>query len=222
MQMEGNEKGRVSVLLVDDHAVVREGYRRLLEKRGDITVVGEAESAADAHEQFSKLSPDVVVMDISLPGVSGIEAMRRMLNRRPDTRVLMFSMYEDVIYADRALQAGASGYVTKSSAPNVLVEAVHSVARGKRYISADVAHAFTVRQLANDPKAGNSLSVREFEILRLLVQGVRVREIAEAMGLNPKTVANHQSAIKQKLGVENAVQLARVGNELLQGTKKPC
>jgi two-component system, NarL family, invasion response regulator UvrY len=219
--MAGNEKGRVSVLLVDDHAVVREGYRRLLEKRGDIAVVGEAESAADAHEQFSKLSPDVVVMDISLPGVSGIEAMRRMLNRTPDTRVLMFSMYEDVIYADRALQAGACGYVTKSSAPDVLVEAVHSVARGKRYISADIAHALTMRQLANDPKAGNSLSTREFEILRLLVRGVPVREIAEAMGLTPKTVANHQSAIKQKLGVENAVQLARVGNELLQGTKRP-
>jgi DNA-binding NarL/FixJ family response regulator len=218
--MPGNEKSRISVLLVDDHAVVREGYRRLLEKRGDIAVVGEAESAADAHEQFSKLSPDVVVMDISLPGVSGIEAMRRMLNRKPDTRVLMFSMYEDVIYADRALQAGACGYVTKSSAPNVLVEAVHSVARGKRYISADIAHAFTMRQIASDPKAGSGLSTREFEILQLLVQGVPVREIAEAMGLNPKTVANHQSAIKQKLGVETAVQLARVGNELLQGTKK--
>lgn len=218
--MTANGKNRVTVLLVDDHAVVREGYRRLLEKRGDITVVGEAESAADAHEQFAKLSPDVVVMDISLPGVSGIEAMRRMLSRKSDTRILMFSMYEDVIYADRALQAGAAGYVTKSSAPNVLVDAVHSVARGKRYISADIAHAFTTRQIASDPDAANGLSTREFEILRLLVQGTPVREIAEAMGLNPKTVANHQSAIKQKLGVETAVQLARVGQELLQGRRK--
>lgn len=218
--MTGNGKNRVTVLLVDDHAVVREGYCRLLEKRGDITVVGEAENAADAHEQFAKLSPDVVVMDISLPGVSGIEAMRRMLNRKSETRILMFSMYEDVIYADRALRAGAAGYVTKSSAPSVLVDAVHSVARGKRYISADIAHAFTTRQIASDPEATNGLSTREFEILRLLVQGTPVREIAEAMGLNPKTVANHQSAIKQKLGVENSVQLARVGQELLQGMKK--
>jgi DNA-binding NarL/FixJ family response regulator len=220
MSMAGSAKSGVTVLLVDDHAVVREGYRRLLEKRGDITVVGEAANAADAHQQFAKLSPDVVVMDIALPGVSGIEAMRRMLNRKSETRVLIFSMYEDVIYADRALQAGASGYVTKASAPTVLVDAVHEVARGKRYISADIAHAFTTRQIATDPQGANGLSTREFEILRLLVQGTSVREIAEAMGLNPKTVANHQSAIKQKLGVENAVQLARVGGDLIAGMKK--
>jgi DNA-binding NarL/FixJ family response regulator len=218
--MAASAQNKVTVLLVDDHAVVREGYRRLLEKRGNIVVAGEAENAAEAHEQFCKLSPNVVVMDISLPGVSGIEAMRRMLAHNAATRVLMFSMYEDVIYAERALQAGACGYVTKASAPNVLVEAVHAIARGKRYISADIAHALTQRQVARDGDASNGLSAREFEVLRMLVQGLTVRDIAEAMGLNAKTVANHQSTIKQKLGVETAVQLARVGSELLESSKR--
>jgi DNA-binding NarL/FixJ family response regulator len=219
--MTASPQTRISVLLVDDHAVVREGYRRLLEKRGNITVVGEAENAVEAQEQFSKLSPNVVVMDIALPGVSGIEAMRRMLARKPETRVLMFSMYEDVIYADRALQAGAYGYVTKASAPNVLVEAVHTVASGKKYISADIAQELALRHVATDTEAAHSLSAREFEVLRLLVQGLPVRDIAESMGLNPKTVANHQSSIKQKLGADTAVQLARIGASILLDPKKP-
>ena len=125
-----NDAPTVTVLLVDDHAVVREGYRRLLEERGQIAVIGEATDANDAYDKFCQLSPQVVVMDISLPGASGIEAMRRMLAREPNTRVLIFSMHEDVIFASRALQAGAAGYVTKASAPSVLVEAVHAIARG--------------------------------------------------------------------------------------------
>lgn len=213
--------GKVTVLLVDDHAVVREGYRRLLEKRGNIVVVGEAQNATEAHEQFCRLSPQVVVMDIALPGVSGIEAMRRMLARKHETRVLIFSMYEDVIYANRALQAGACGYVTKASAPNVLVEAVHAVAHGKKYLSADIAQELALRHVATDSEATNGLSPREFEVLRLLVQGHSVRDIAQTMGLNPKTVANHQSVIKQKLGAETAVQLVRIGGNLLSDPQKP-
>jgi DNA-binding NarL/FixJ family response regulator len=213
--------GKVTVLLVDDHAVVREGYRRLLERRGDISVVGEAANAEDAHQLFSKLAPQVVVMDIALPGVSGVEAMRRMLAEQPETRVLIFSMYEDSIYANRALQAGACGYVTKASAPNVLVEAVHVVARGKKYISADIAQALALRNVAADAGAPDGLSAREFEILRMLVQGQSVRDIAQALGLNPKTVANHQSAIKQKLGADTAVQLLRIAESLGIDPEKP-
>ena len=125
-------EGAVTVLLVDDHAVVREGYRRLLERSGNIDVIGEAEDADSAFARFRELAPQVVVMDIALPGVSGVEAMRRMLEATPATRVLMFSMYEDAIFATRALQAGASGYVSKASAPNVLVEAVLTVAFARR------------------------------------------------------------------------------------------
>jgi two-component system, NarL family, invasion response regulator UvrY len=213
--------GKVTVLLVDDHAVVREGYRRLLERRGDIAVLGEAADAEAACDLFTRLSPQVVVMDIALPGVSGIEAMRRMLAEQPETRVLIFSMYEDAIFANRALQAGACGYVTKASAPNVLVEAVHVVARGKKYISADIAQALALRNVAADAGAADGLSAREFEVLRLLAQGHSVRDIAQTLGLNPKTVANHQSAIKQKLGADTAVQLLRIAGSLGLSPEKP-
>jgi len=219
--MTKTTQGPVNVLLVDDHAVVREGYKRLLEKRGDISVIGEAATAADAYEQFCKLSPQVVVMDIALPGVSGIDAMRRMLARQPETRVLIFSMYEDPIFANRALRAGACGYVTKASAPNVLVEAVHVITRGKRYISADIAQKLALRNVAGDAEANDGLSAREFEVLRLLVQGLSVRDIAQSMGLNPKTIANHQSAIKQKLGADTAVQLLRIAESLGLDPEKP-
>ena len=209
--MAGRDR-HLSVLLVDDHAVVREGYRRLLERHGDIDVLGEAEDAAGAHALFCRLQPQIVVMDITLPGTSGIEAMRRMLVYNADARVLIFSMHEDAIFARRALQAGAFGYVTKASAPNVLVEAIHSVASGKKYLSPEIAQKLALRDFSLDQADG--LSAREFEVLRLLANGRSVKEIAESLGLNPKTVANHQSAIKQKLGADTAIQLLRKANQL--------
>jgi two-component system invasion response regulator UvrY len=205
--MNNENKSQVTVLLVDDHAVVREGYRRLLERHGDIAVIGEAADAATAHALFCRLNPQIVVMDITLPGTSGIEALGRMLIYKPGTRVLMFSMHEDAIFAKRALQAGAFGYVTKASAPSVLVDAVHSVASGKKYLSAEIAHKLALRDFAVDESAADGLSAREFEVLRQLAQGKSIKEIAQAMGLNPKTISNHQSAIKQKLGADTAIQL---------------
>jgi DNA-binding NarL/FixJ family response regulator len=205
--MSAQADSRVTVLLVDDHAVVREGYRRLLERHGDIVVVGEAGDADSAQALFHSLDPQIVVMDISLPGVSGIEVVRLMLARRPQTRVLMFSMHEEVIFAKRALQAGAYGYVTKASAPQVLVQAVHALQRGKRYLSATVAEQLALIHASTENGTADSLSVRELEVLRLLVRGQTVRAIAQHMGLNPKTVANHQSAIKSKLGAETPMQL---------------
>ncbi|MFZ1099463.1 MAG: response regulator transcription factor [Steroidobacteraceae bacterium] len=206
------EGSRISVLLVDDHAVVREGYRRLLEGRGDIVVVGEAHDAPAAYSLFCSLRPQIVVMDITLPGVSGIGVTRRMLAHQPRARVLIFSMHEDTIFASRALQAGAAGYVTKASAPSVLVEAVHAVASGRRYLSPDIAQRLALRDFEVTQVRG--LSEREFEVLRLLARGRTVREIAESMGLNAKTIANHQSAIKQKLGADTALQLLRKASQL--------
>jgi two-component system, NarL family, invasion response regulator UvrY len=205
-------KNQVSVLLVDDHAVVREGYRRLLERHDDIAVIGEAVDAATAHSLFCCLNPQIVVMDITLPGTSGIEAMRRMLAYRSDARVLIFSMHEDAIFARRALQAGAFGYVTKASAPNVLTDAIRSIAAGKRYLSPEVAQKLALHEFTGDQADG--LTAREFEVLRLLAQGHSIREIAESMGLNPKTVSNHQTAIKQKLGADTAIQLLRKATQL--------
>ncbi len=197
---------RISVLLVDDHAVVREGYRRLLERENSLVVAGEAATAADAMRLDAELRPDVVVLDIGLPGVSGIEILRRIIARRPDACVLMFSMYHDGIYASRAIDAGARGYLSKASAPDLLVEAVRCVAAGRRYLSPDVEMAMNKQSSAANELAG-ALSTRELEVLRMLTQGYGVEEIGERLGLSPKTAANHQSSIKQKLGADSALQL---------------
>jgi two-component system, NarL family, invasion response regulator UvrY len=204
----------ISVLLVDDHAVVREGYRRLLELSPDVHVAGEAGDASQAYQRFCALRPDVVVMDLALPGPSGIEAMRRMLARSPDAGVLIFSVHEEAIFVRRAFDAGARGYVTKASAPDVLVEAVRSVAQHVCYLSPDVSQALAMPTSFPEGPPGGPLSAREFEVLRLLVQGYTLPNIAERLGLSQKTVANHQSTIRQKFGVDNGVQLAQMAIRL--------
>jgi DNA-binding NarL/FixJ family response regulator len=205
-----NSPAAITVFLVDDHFVVREGYRRLLERSAGIQVVGEAANASEAYSEFQRLNPEVVVMDISLPGASGIEAMRRMLAREPRAKVLMFSMHEEPIFASRAFQAGALGYVTKASAPDVLVEAVRSVAQGRRYLSQDMAQALALQSVSGGEAGLDVLSNREFEVMRLLVAGDTITMIAEKLQLSAKTVANHQSTIRQKLEVETHAQLMRL------------
>jgi two-component system invasion response regulator UvrY len=202
----------ISILLVDDHAVVREGYRRLLERDARLNVVGEAASAAEAIRLDAELRPTVVVLDIALPGVSGIEILRRILARRKEACVLMFSMYQDGIYAMRAFQAGARGYVSKASAPDLLVEAVRSVASGERYISPDVESALAKHD-SRSSQLSDALSTRELEVLGLLTQGYGVEEIGERLGLSPKTAANHQTSIKQKLGATSALQLILIAQQ---------
>jgi DNA-binding NarL/FixJ family response regulator len=202
----------ISVLLVDDHAVVREGYRRLLERNANLTVVGEASSITEALKLDAERRPDVVVLDIALPGVSGVEGLRRLLARRADARVLMFSMYQDGIYATHAMNAGAYGYLSKASAPDLLVSAVCAVADGRRYISPDVEQAMNA-QGSTAGQLSHSLSSRELEVLRLLVQGFGIDEIAIRLGLSPKTAANHQSSIKQKLGAGSALQLILIAQQ---------
>jgi DNA-binding NarL/FixJ family response regulator len=204
----------INVVLVDDHAVVREGYRRLLAESGQIHVVAEAANGAEGYQAFCRCAPDVVVMDISLPGGSGIGAMTQMLAREPKARVLMFSMHQDSIFVTRAMSAGARGYVTKSTAPSLLVEAVLAVAGGRTYVSADVASVLRTPRCTNEETALQSLSTREFEVLRLQLQGKTADDIAHALNLSRKSVANHHWMIKQKLGVENSVQLMRVAMRL--------
>lgn len=210
----------INVLLVDDHPVVREGYRRLLEISGRIQVVAQAATADEAVLEFGRIRPHVAVVDIALPGVSGIEATRRILVDSADARILIFSMYEDAVFARRALAAGASGYVTKSSAPRVLVEAVEALAAGRRYLSPDVAQTLALHPHGEDA-AIHGLSARELEILQLLLQGYTPTDIARQLGLNQKTVSNHQSTIKQKLGAETAAQLLHAAMRLGLGVQAP-
>jgi DNA-binding NarL/FixJ family response regulator len=204
----------IKVLLVDDHAVVRAGYRHLLARDPRIEVVGEAADAQSAYLSFCNLAPDVVVMDIALPGASGIEAMRRILAREPEARVLMFSMYEDAIFPTRALQAGARGYLTKSSGPDMLVEAVLAIARGEKYLSHDVAQAVALRSQAAASEQAVDLSAREFEVLQMLARGETLVQIAGRLNLSEKTVANYQSSIKQKLGASNNIQIVQKATRL--------
>ena len=205
-----NTERKTSVLLVDDHAVVREGYLRLLERTADLEVVAEAATGEDAYRLYGELLPRVVVMDISLPGIGGIEATRRILARFPAARILMFSMHDDVVFSSRALQTGAFGYVTKSSAPDVLIDAVRLVAAGKLYISHDMAQDLAVQMAPGQRDPLQALSAREFEVFRLLVAGHRVEEIARILSLSTKTVANYQSSIRQNLDVSNAAQVVRL------------
>jgi two-component system invasion response regulator UvrY len=192
--MNSVERHRVSVLLVDGHAVVREGYRCLLERGGNVAVVGEANDSATAYSSFCRLDPQIVVMYISLPWASGIDAMRRMLAYRARARVLMFSMHADAIFPLRAMRAGAFGYVFKACAPEILVEAVHSVATGQKYLSADIAQKLALHEFT--ASRADEISARELKILSLLAQGCSTEQIAKSLGINSKTVANHRSAIK--------------------------
>lgn len=209
--MNTAQRARISVLLVDDHAVVREGYRRLLERDDRLVVAGEAATAAEALRLDADLEPDVVVLDIGLPGVSGIEILRRIVARRAEAQVLMFSMHGDGIYATRAIDAGARGYLSKASAPDLLVDAVRAVAAGRRYLSPDVREAMS-RQSPSTHLA-DALTTRELEVLRMLAQGFDMAEIGQRLGLSPKTAANHQSSIKQKLGANSALQLILVAQQ---------
>ena len=210
--MNGAQRTPLRVVLVDDHAVVREGYRRLLEREACLCVVGEAATAAEALRIDAELTPDVVVLDIALPGVGGMEILKRILARRSSACVLMFSMYQDGIYARRALDAGARGYVSKASAPELLVQAVLAVAQGRNFLSPDVEEMLAGSQVG--PQLASALSGRELEVLRLLTQGCSVEQIGARLHVSPKTAANHQSSIKQKLGADTALQLLLVAQRL--------
>ena len=200
----------INVILIDDHAVVREGYRRLLERDSYIKVVAEGETGNEGYRLICDHLPDVVVMDITLPGMSGIEVTRRVLTRVPEQKILIFSMHEEIIFVNRAFQAGAKGYVTKSAAPEVLIDAVRQVAMGKLYLSSEMAQLIAAQTIPGGEQNIDLLSGREFEIFRLLVQGQSLHELSEALHIAYKTVANYQSNIRQKLGATTAAQIVRI------------
>jgi two-component system invasion response regulator UvrY len=197
----------IRIMLVDDHAVVRAGFRRLLEQEADIRVVAEADSGERAYLLYVEHAPDVLVLDLSMPGVSGFEIIRRIIERQSDAKILVFSMHEDASLAVRAIQLGARGYVTKSNAPEVLATAVVAIAAGKLFLSDDVAKAIAVLKLTGDDNPVQALGAREFEIFRLLVSGRPAAEIARILNLSTKTIANYHTVIKQKLHIGSDVEL---------------
>lgn len=201
----------ISVMLVDDHAVVREGYRRLLEKHEGIIVVAEAADAASAYAAYKKHRPAVVIMDVSMPGRGGIDAIRHIRQWDAGARVLVFSMHSSAAYALQAFKAGAKGYVTKSSPPELLVSAVRDVAAGRIAICPEISEALALNRVQEDANPVDELAPREFEILRMLLDAKSTEEIAAAFNLSPKTVSNYHYAIKSKLGVSSDIELVYYG-----------
>lgn len=207
-------QGRVRVMLVDDHAVVRTGYRRLLELEPGCRVVAECADADATLAWLQRQGPDpadVMVLDLSLPGRSGLDLLRRTAIRWPSVRVLVFSMHDNPAMVAQALKAGAAGFITKNSEPELLVAALRRVAAGEAgVLSPDIAQA---PQAPGALPPHEALSPREFEVLQGLVQGLGVDEIAQRMHLSAKTVANYQTLVRQKLGVGNAVELLRYAQQ---------
>jgi DNA-binding NarL/FixJ family response regulator len=202
----------IRVLLVDDHPVVRAGYRRLLEQSGDIQVIAEAGDAEGAYLAFAAENPDVCVTDLSLPGAGGLDLLRKILGRDLNARVLVFSMYDSAQIVKRALGSGACGFVSKNAAPDSLVAAVRAAYSGQRYLSADLSPALLHDEHSNDSEVARlaTLSQREFEVFRLLAEGRSPADCARLLNLSPKTVANNQSQIKDKLGVATSAALVHL------------
>lgn len=204
----------LKLVLVDDHAVVREGYRRLLERRANLRIVGEAGTAAEAYRIVRELAPDVTVLDLSLPDMGGIELIRRLVARDKDARILAFSMHQEPVFAAQALRAGALGYVTKSCAPDLLIKAVYQVAARQRVMSPDIAPELAFALLEGEDSLARDLAPREFEILRLVLSGRDMKDIGEAMHLSLKTVQNTYYQAKAKLGVKSDIELMRLAMRL--------
>ena len=204
----GNKK--IRILLVDDHAVVRAGYQMLLKQSDRIEIIAEASSGEQASKLFTDLDPDVVVMDLSLPGIGGLEAIQRITRKDPNARILVFSMHEDTVFVDQALQAGARGYLTKSSAPKTLIKAIEEIARGGVYIDDRLVQHLAFQKARGVAGPFSGLSTREFEIFCLLAEGLNTNEIAARLSIGYKTVANYSSQIKNKLEVNTTAELARL------------
>ena len=200
----------IRVLLTDDHAVVRSGVRRLLEQYDGIEVIAEAESGEQAYQLFGEYLPDVLVMDMSMPGMGGLESLRRILTRFEDAKIIIFSMHENATFAMQALTSGAVGYVAKSGDADDLVKAILDVSSGKNYLSADVAQKIALQSLSGDDNPAHKLTAREFEVFRFLAEGKVVDDIAKLLNIGQKTVANYQTLLKQKLGVNSPVELVRL------------
>jgi len=198
----------IRVMLVDDHAVVRTGFRLLLQAQTEVVVVAEAESGEVACQRYLELTPDVVVLDLAMPGMGGLEALRRIRSHHPQARVLALSAHDDPMHARRALREGALGFLSKRSAPEALIEAVTTVGAGRRYIDVALAQKLALADLDGGSKSPiEKLSEREFEVFVRLARGETVQRIAEDLRLSASTVGTHLYNIKQKLEVVNQSEL---------------
>ncbi len=201
----------IRLLLVDDHAVVRMGFRLLLQSQSGMSVIAEAESGEQACQRYQELQPDVVVMDLAMPGMGGIEALRRIRAKYPQAKVLTLSAQDDPLHARRALREGAQGFLSKRSAPEALLEAVGTIAAGRRYIDKAVAQKLALEEVEGASKSlVERLSEREFDVFIRLARGATVQRIAEDLRLSPSTVGTHLYNLKQKLRVSTQSELTLI------------
>jgi two-component system invasion response regulator UvrY len=210
-------KAQIKVILVDDHAVVRAGFRMLLSIEDAIEVIAEAERGEQACQLYLEKQPDVMVLDLSMPGIGGLETIRRICNRDSNAKILVFSVHNERVYVDRAMNAGAKGYITKHAHPEILVAAMQKIAEGGVYIESGLTGLEDT--LANENQEISetdyktiieSLSAREFDVFLLLAKGLTAHKIAEELCLGYKTVANYGTQIRTKLKVSSAAELAHI------------
>jgi DNA-binding NarL/FixJ family response regulator len=204
-------KDRIKVILVDDHAVVRAGFRMLLSTEADINVIAEADRGEAACQLYLEQQPDVMVLDLSMPGIGGLESIRRICSRDSNAKVLVFSVHDEMVYVDRTMQAGAKGYITKNSAPGILLEAIQKIAKGEIYIEQGLMKNMPLQNNETDYQTLiDTLSAREFDVFLLLAKGLTAHKIADELCLGYKTVANYGTQIKSKLKVATVAELAHI------------
>jgi two-component system invasion response regulator UvrY len=186
------------------------GFKMLIEAEDDITVIGEAESGEAAIKLFQELKPDIIVMDITMPGIGGLEAIDRIIAKDKNTKILVLSAHEDSVHPKRVLNAGAMGYLTKRSAAEELIKAIKSIHQGKRYLEPNIAQQMAITQLSGETNPVEILSDREFEVFIALAKGKSTNEIADTLCLSPRTVGTHLYNIKQKLNANNSAEIALI------------
>lgn len=201
----------IKVLLVDDHELVRTGIRRLLEDFEDISIIAEAENGEQAIGLVRQQKPDVILMDVNMPGIGGLEATRKLLQIHDDMKIIVVTIHVDEPFPTRLLKAGAAGYLTKGCAVGEIVEAIRTVHKGKRFIGSDVAQQLAMSMLpGNDKSLFESLSQRELQVMLMVTQGQKIQEIAEKLCLSPKTVSTYRYRLFDKLGVKSDVELTHL------------
>ena len=205
---------KIKIILVDDHAVVRAGFRMLLATSESIEVISEASRGEEAIGQYVNLKPDLVVMDLSMPGLGGLETIHRIVQRDGSAKILVFSVYHQRVYVNRALNAGAKGYITKNSAPEILTEAIVTIMQGQSYIEQGLIKISNSIKSHSDYQAIiHQFSPREFDVFRMLAQGMSVHKIAGELCLGYKTIANYATQIRKKLQVDTLIELAHIAED---------